>query len=374
MRVTDTNSFIHKANIVHSLRYDYSKSVYTKSDQKIEIICKEHGSFWQKANSHLSNRGCPACGLISAKTKNSKSMEILSLFKRKHGDRFCYGEMDYKNVITKIKIKCKIHGVFMQTPKDHLIYIDCCPRCSKTGKLTTDVFKEIANKVHGGKYDYSKSIYTTSKEKVAISCPDHGLFYQASANHLNGQGCPRCAGCAKSSNAEFIEKASIIHSNFYDYSEVDYKNNWTKVKIKCPDHGHFMQSPSDHLRPNGCKLCGYKKSGWSRGTFELACMKNNGLGTLYLIRCFDSDESFFKIGITSQKMSHRFAPSHLPYKYEVLFQAVMLGANAWDKENEIHKKLKGVKYKPRIKFKGDGECFSEIYADILDFFKGFTNV
>ena len=35
---------------------------------------------------------------------------------------------------------------------------------------------------------------------------------------------------------EFIEKASRIHGDRYDYRLVDYVNNKTKVKIICPEH------------------------------------------------------------------------------------------------------------------------------------------
>ena len=37
MRVTDTASFIVKSNIVHSNRYDYSQSVYTRQKDKLKI-------------------------------------------------------------------------------------------------------------------------------------------------------------------------------------------------------------------------------------------------------------------------------------------------------------------------------------------------
>jgi hydrogenase maturation factor HypF (carbamoyltransferase family) len=34
----------------------------------------------------------------------------------------------------------------------------------------------------------------------------------------------------------FIEKAMLIHGSKYDYSLVEYKNNYTKVKIICIEH------------------------------------------------------------------------------------------------------------------------------------------
>lgn len=47
--------------ITHGDTYDYSKVVYIKAKEKVEIICKEHGSFWQTPDNHWSGSGCPNC-------------------------------------------------------------------------------------------------------------------------------------------------------------------------------------------------------------------------------------------------------------------------------------------------------------------------
>lgn len=54
----------------------------------------------------------------------------------------------------------------------------------------------------------------------------------------------------------FLLKAKNVHGNKYDYSLVDYKNNKTKVKIVCPEHGCFEQTPYHHIKGKiGCKRC-----------------------------------------------------------------------------------------------------------------------
>lgn len=59
----------------------------------------------------------------------------------------------------------------------------------------------------------------------------------------------------RSTTEEFIEKARSAHGDKYDYSLVEYKNSYTKVKIVCPLHGSFNQSPHGHLNLNGCRGC-----------------------------------------------------------------------------------------------------------------------
>lgn len=59
----------------------------------------------------------------------------------------------------------------------------------------------------------------------------------------------------RSKQSELIEKAIIKHNNFYDYSEVEYVNANTKVKIKCPVHGPFYQLLRKHAKNNKCPKC-----------------------------------------------------------------------------------------------------------------------
>lgn len=122
------------------------------------------------------------------------------------------------------------------------------------GKLTTEKFIQKAREVHGDKYDYSKVEYKNSREKVCIVCPEHGEFYQKSAGHLTGYGCPKC-GNTRLTVEEFIKKSKKVHDDKYDYSKVEYKNSSTKVCIVCTEHGEFYQTPSGHLHGRGCAKC-----------------------------------------------------------------------------------------------------------------------
>ena len=43
-----TKLFIEKSIKIHGDKYDYSKVVYIKSQEKVIIICKENGEFLQR--------------------------------------------------------------------------------------------------------------------------------------------------------------------------------------------------------------------------------------------------------------------------------------------------------------------------------------
>ena len=64
--------FIRRARLVHGNKYDYSKVVYINSYTKVEIICPEHGSFWQRPSNHVNNIhscGCPKCNESAGERK-----------------------------------------------------------------------------------------------------------------------------------------------------------------------------------------------------------------------------------------------------------------------------------------------------------------
>lgn len=132
-------------------------------------------------------------------------------------------------------------------------------------KLTTEEFIAKAKAVHGDKYDYSMVEYVNNQTKVSIICPIHGVFEQRPHNHFSGNGCPKCAHASQSvrqsmSQEVWIERAKRIHHNKYEYSKVIYVNNHTPIRIVCPIHGEFMQTPANHIKGQGCPICGMSKT------------------------------------------------------------------------------------------------------------------
>ena len=129
MKKLTRRQFIKKARAIHGKKYNYSKVNYITNKINVTIICPLHGEFQQTPNSHLDNKECYKCGTI--KTKNGL-------------------------------------------------------------QSNTEKFVEKAKKIHGDRYDYSKSIYRQARKKLDILCRKHGLFRQIPNDHLNGKGCPRC--------------------------------------------------------------------------------------------------------------------------------------------------------------------------------------
>ncbi|BAM29089.1 homing endonuclease [Xanthomonas phage CP1] len=122
-------------------------------------------------------------------------------------------------------------------------------------KLTQDEFLAKARLVHGGCYNYTKTLYTGSKGTVCINCTVHGDFLQTPNDHLKGRGCPKCQGRYKTTD-EFIAAAREVHEGRYSYELVHYTGAKHKVEITCSLHGGFLQTPNNHLSGSGCPKCG----------------------------------------------------------------------------------------------------------------------
>lgn len=170
-----------------------------------------------------------------------------------HGDKYDYSKVEYVNNSTKVCLICPIHGEFWQTPGNHL-QGKGCQKC--VGKCFTNEEKiKKAFEVHNGKYDYSKSDFSSVRVKTTIICPIHGDFLMDYNHHVNNRnGCPYCSGKIKLTNAEFETRAKKVHNGKYKYFN-DYVNMHEKVKIECLVHGAFYQQAQAHLRGQGCPKC-----------------------------------------------------------------------------------------------------------------------
>lgn len=310
-------------------------------------------SFGEKGSS-------PACAVTQAslpsqrkEMKKLTTEDIIAKFVEVHGNKYDYSLIDYKGVDYKVDIICNEHGIFRQTPYNH-IHGQECKFCSfiETSKrmlLDTNRFIESAVEIHGAQYDYSLTNYTGSKKKVLILCNKHGCFSQRACNHLLGRGCPKCKAEKQSitrrlDKEAFILNANKVHNFKYDYNNVEYSNNRSIVSIICPDHGLFRQKANNHLNGKGCPLC-------AQSGFSLF-----GNGFVYILQSAD----MIKVGITNKEVNIRVKQinRYSPQQFTAVFYKEMQASVA----NKVETKLltwlrcQGLS-QPIDKFNGYSECF-----------------
>lgn len=125
-----------------------------------------------------------------------------------------------------------------------------------TKKFTTEIFISRARLIHGDTFLYDRSEYTTSRNKVTITCRVHGDFEQNAMNHLRGDGCRKCSREDRRLNTElFIMRSREIHGDKFDYERTRFITSRDNVIITCRKHGDFEQKANNHLNGNGCMEC-----------------------------------------------------------------------------------------------------------------------
>ena len=142
----NNDKFIEEADNKHNGVYLYKNTNYISAHKKVIITCRTHGDFEQIPHSHLSGRGCPSCGNIQTGiTKTDSNDQFLEKAIKKHGDKFVYSKVDYKNTRTNIIITCRIHGDFEQKPYHHLRCEIGCPKCRNELRCGGYTFEYLNN-------------------------------------------------------------------------------------------------------------------------------------------------------------------------------------------------------------------------------------
>ena len=215
---SNTEEFIRKAKKIHGGKYDYSQVTYLLANKAINIKCKKHGVFEQKASSHLRGAGCPKCAIEEIKkSQRWTTKKFITEARKIHGSFYDYSNVRYKNAKNRVVIMCKTHGPFKQSPYSHLKGSGC-PRCyhvkvSERQSTPFAAFLSKAKKIHGNRYNYDKSrqTYSNLSKKVTITCPYHGEFKQLAEQHLMGRGCQACSeSWSEKKIAEWLANNGII--------------------------------------------------------------------------------------------------------------------------------------------------------------------
>lgn len=172
--ITDKQSFVKEANLIHNFEYDYDKFIYTKSVHKSLITCRKHGDFLQSANKHLQGRGCPEC----AKVENGKNKTRLALIgiedklRGVHGDKYTYPDLSGVRRKDKIEVTCKVHGSFIST-LDQLLRGNGCSKCGansdrvKMNGCSANILKR-AEEMQGWVHFYIACLYNSDERFIKI--------------------------------------------------------------------------------------------------------------------------------------------------------------------------------------------------------------
>ena len=183
-----------------------------------------------------------------------------------HSGKYDYSLVDLSNRREDGKVPiichekdCNIeHGIFWQLPNQHK-FGKGCPKCRANKQ---DDIISMFREIYGDLYDYSLAEYNGMHHKIIVKCNKCGNIFEVEpSNHKKGRGCPFCALEKKKEKLRLpvdIVKERIAEKfcDKYDLSEIVYNNVDEKIKLICPEHGEFWQTPFMLFKGCGCQKCG----------------------------------------------------------------------------------------------------------------------
>jgi len=216
--------------------------------EKITIACKVHGNFKKSISELLrvkdgENRGCPKCINKGAAARRITIDEFIerayNSHKKEDGTpKYDYSESILRGMEENITIRCPNHGYFTQLASSHVNDknnngASGCPKCgfertANALRHTKNAFVNDSKNAHKNpdgsqKYNYDKSYvdpisgevkYTTVDDKVCITCPIHGDFWQMAYDHMSGKrGCTYCHESEGENTVWlYLKSLGIIHT------------------------------------------------------------------------------------------------------------------------------------------------------------------
>lgn len=158
--------------------------------------------------------------------------EVLLELEEIHDNKYDYSFMDSFELKSNLKLKvfCKnCNHFFTPTLGNHLKRKSGCPYCAKEKRNETykskktiidfNALKLEFNNIHNFKYTYIDDSFSRMTIPMKIICPEHGEFLQKPSNHKNGKGCPECGKISMKNKLRYSnEEISKILEDKHNYS------------------------------------------------------------------------------------------------------------------------------------------------------------
>lgn len=237
--------------------------------------------------------------------------DFIKISNIKHNYYYNYDEVKiFNHSKEKVCISCPAHGEFYQAVRNHKSG-QKCPKCALIKTDAKTIFNRFIE-VHGTRYDYSISKFTKMQSKIEILCKEHGIFIQKPHDHVNGQGCPVCAKEPKIEVNDLLQRFNIVHNFKYSYNLNAKILTSKKIDIACPRHGTYRQIVANHLAGHGCKKCSIEEN-----SSKLKKGKSH-----FIKKCFDIhgdkyDYSLIEENVANHDKVEIICPTHGIFKQKL---------------------------------------------------------
>lgn len=111
-----------------------------------------------------------------------------------------------------------------------------------------------------------------------------------------------------------------------------------------------------------------KIKGCKKASFIDQAIKNGGQPIFYVLKCWNEEEQFYKIGISTNHILTRYAtPRAMPYDYLILYEYPAEPEPIYDLEVAFKTEMESFHYQPKILFNGSKtECYTNLSTNLTD--------
>jgi hypothetical protein len=252
---------------------------------------------------------------------------------------------------------CGKHTTKVKSPNFKFL----CSSCSHSENHNTENYINKAKERFGDKYTYENTVYSNAREKVTITCPEHGNFTSRPSDFLNSKiGCPLCAKDSQNKAVtmplEHYTKNLPKHITIVSYDEIGYHK---PITLNCAHHGEFTTTFGALKGKFICKKCA---SNSHQKQSIKASAENQVFGRLYYVYIPSID--MYKLGVTTYKSS-----SLAGVQKEIIWEKWFSYSDAIELEHAIHTELAEFRYNGTKKLlrSGNTELYKyNVESKILD--------
>lgn len=111
-----------------------------------------------------------------------------------------------------------------------------------------------------------------------------------------------------------------------------------------------------------------KIKGCKKQAFIDQATKNGGQAIFYVLKCWDKEEKFYKIGISVNHILTRYGTvKAMPYSWQILYEYPDDPEAIYDLEVKYKQQMEHYSYTPSIAFNGSKtECYSNLTEELQD--------
>ena len=353
---------------------DKNKEEYCSTKEPLQAKCLRDGYTWSTNIKRLyRGQGCAEC---AGNVKLTYEQMKQRVEQEKPTVKVISTKEVYSNTHERITVKCLIHDhVWTPTP-NHIFNGEGCILCGhvSTGNASRANYHETKHKVEEKgllKLLTPQEEFEKISARVKVQCTvcDHVWNPYAYSLTNKGRGCPECAKLetARKNTRTYEDVKNLMNNKGFTLltPKEEYTNTEMKVTLQCIEHGHIW-SPKvcSIVSGSGCPDCAKLNH---PGTYTIGnAEKNKKLWltqptNVYILKCWDSTEEFYKIGITKYTTNTRFSGAYaLPYDKEQLYYIKLNKYIATYLEKTLHEHFNPYRIIPNKYFPGYTECFAKL--------------